>query len=75
MKASVKKVAYDLLSLYAERSKARGHAYSADTAWQNEMEDDFVHVETPDQLTAIDDVKRDMEAPKPMDRLICGDVG
>ena len=75
VKASVKKVAYDLLSLYAERSKARGHAYSADTAWQNEMEDDFVHVETPDQLTAIDDVKRDMEAPKPMDRLICGDVG
>ena len=75
VKASVKKVAFDLLSLYAERSKARGHAYSADTAWQNEMEDDFVHVETPDQLTAIDDVKRDMESPKPMDRLICGDVG
>lgn len=75
VQASVKKVAFDLLSLYAERSKARGHAYSADTAWQNEMEDDFVHVETPGQLTAIDDVKRDMESPKPMDRLICGDVG
>lgn len=74
-KASVKKVAYDLLSLYAERSKARGTAFTPDSPWQQELEDAFAYQETPDQLTAIDDVKKDMEDVKPMDRLICGDVG
>ncbi|MHB8842517.1 MAG: transcription-repair coupling factor [Candidatus Aquicultor sp.] len=73
--ASVKKVAYDLLSLYAERSKARGTAFTPDSPWQKELEDAFVYQETPDQLTAIDEVKKDMEDIKPMDRLICGDVG
>lgn len=74
-KISVKKVAYDLLSLYAERSKARGTAFTPDSPWQQELEDAFVYEETPDQLTAIEDVKHDMEDIKPMDRLICGDVG
>src|SRR5881296_680155 len=52
-----------------------GHAFGADTPWQREMEDAFPFEETRDQLAAVDEVKRDMEAPKPMDRLICGDVG
>lgn len=74
-KASAKKVAYDLLSLYAERSNARGFAFAPDSPWQKELEDSFVYEETPDQLTAVEDVKQDMEITKPMDRLICGDVG
>ncbi|MCL6473142.1 MAG: transcription-repair coupling factor [Firmicutes bacterium] len=74
-KAAAKKVAYDLLSLYAERSNAKGFAFSPDTPWQKELEDSFIYDETPDQLAAVEEVKRDMEAPKPMDRLICGDVG
>ncbi len=52
-----------------------GHAFGPDTPWQRELEDAFPYVETPDQLAAIDEVKRDMERPVPMDRLICGDVG
>jgi len=74
-KASAKKVAYDLLSLYAERAKARGISFSPDSPWQKELEDSFPYEETSDQLVAIDDVKKDMENVKPMDRLICGDVG
>src|SRR3712207_4075726 len=54
---------------------AAGHAFSPDTTWQHELEDAFPHTETPDQVAAIDEVKQDMEAPLPMDRLICGDVG
>ncbi len=74
-KASAKKVAYNLLSLYAERSNAKGFAFTPDSPWQKELEDSFAYDETPDQLTAMEDVKQDMEAPKPMDRLVCGDVG
>ncbi|MCL5291720.1 MAG: transcription-repair coupling factor [Actinobacteria bacterium] len=74
-KASAKKMAYDLLALYAERARASGFAFSADAPWQRELEEAFPFEETPDQLMAIDEVKRDMESERPMDRLICGDVG
>jgi len=74
-RASVKKVAYDLLSLYATRAKAKGVAFSPDSPWLKELEDLFAYEETSDQLSAIEDVKKDMEKTKPMDRLICGDVG
>ncbi len=67
--------ARDLLELYAKRAKAPGHAYMPDTPWQSELEAAFPYIETDDQLRAIDEVKRDMEAPHPMDRLICGDAG
>jgi transcription-repair coupling factor (superfamily II helicase) len=63
------------LKLYAERKVAGGHAFSPDTEWQKEFEEAFQYDETPDQLTAIADIKRDMESPMPMDRLVCGDVG
>ena len=72
---STKKLAVDLLALYAEREMAQGFAHSGDTPWQREMEDVFPFVETPDQEMAIQDVKDDLEAVKPMDRLVCGDVG
>jgi transcription-repair coupling factor (superfamily II helicase) len=68
-------VARDLLNLYARRETAPGQAFSPDTVWQREMESSFAYTETEDQLRAIDEVKRDMERPRPMDRLICGDVG
>ncbi|NDJ61442.1 MAG: transcription-repair coupling factor, partial [Chloroflexi bacterium] len=64
-----------LLKLYAERAHAPGHAFSADTPWQQEMEASFPFVETEDQLRAVRETKADMEKPHPMDRLICGDVG
>ncbi len=70
-----REMARDLLQLYAARERARGHAFAPDTPWQRELEDAFAYEETPDQQKAIDDVKRDMEAPRPMDRLVCGDVG
>ncbi|MDZ4168609.1 MAG: transcription-repair coupling factor [Coriobacteriia bacterium] len=72
---AVRQLAFDLVDLYARRSTVTGHAYGADTPWQFEMEAMFPYVETPDQLAAIADVKSDMESDKPMDRLICGDVG
>ncbi|MEN9748652.1 MAG: hypothetical protein RLZZ603_1344, partial [Actinomycetota bacterium] len=72
---AVRKIAVDLVKLYSARVKAKGHAFGADTAWQREMEDAFPYVETPDQLATIDDIKRDMERPVPMDRLLAGDVG
>ncbi|GBD23534.1 Transcription-repair-coupling factor [bacterium HR29] len=72
---AVATMARDLLELYAKRQLAQGFAYPPDTPWQLEMEAAFPYVETPDQLAAIEDVKRDMESPRPMDRLICGDVG
>lgn len=75
VRASVQELAKDLLDLYAARQVVPGHAFSPDTPWQRELEDAFPYVETPDQLSAIEDVKRDMEAPRPMDRLVCGDVG
>jgi transcription-repair coupling factor (superfamily II helicase) len=74
-KRQVKEIAKDLIALYAARQSAPGHAYGEDTPWQREMEDAFPHTETPDQDAAIRDVKKDLEAPRPMDRLICGDVG
>ena len=68
-------LAADLLEIQAARSTLEGRAFSPDTAWQREFEAAFIYDETPDQLTAIDEVKRDMESRRPMDRLICGDVG
>jgi len=72
---SAEEVAEELLRLYAEREVAKGHAFSPDTPWQHELEASFPYVETEDQLHALVAVKEDMEAPRPMDRLICGDVG
>jgi transcription-repair coupling factor (superfamily II helicase) len=72
---AVKEIAGELIRLYSARMATSGHAFSPDTPWQRELEDAFAYVETPDQLATIDEVKRDMEKPIPMDRLICGDVG
>src|ERR1700759_4935669 len=72
---SVEDMADQLLALYAERKTAQGFAFSSDGNWQREFEDAFDFEETPDQLTAIADIKRDLEKPSPMDRLLCGDVG
>ena len=72
---AVREIAAELIRLYAARMSAPGHAFAADTPWQRELEDAFAYVETPDQLAAIDEVKADMQAPHPMDRVICGDVG
>ncbi|HEY3979344.1 MAG TPA: DEAD/DEAH box helicase, partial [Streptosporangiaceae bacterium] len=72
---AVKDIAAGLIRLYQARMASPGHAFGQDTPWQRELEDAFPYVETPDQLTAIDEVKRDMERSVPMDRLICGDVG
>ena len=68
-------MAEELLKLYAARKLAPGFAFSADSNWQREFEDAFEFSETRDQKTAIADIKRDMESPQPMDRLLCGDVG
>ncbi|MCZ7626490.1 MAG: transcription-repair coupling factor [Candidatus Methylomirabilis sp.] len=75
VKASVREMAQELLALYAARQVIKGHALSPDTPWQREFEAGFPYEETPDQLQAIADVKADMERDRPMDRLICGDVG
>ena len=72
---SVKKMAIGLLELYAEREMEEGYAFSEDTEWQIDFENDFPHELTPDQFKAIEDVKEDMESDTPMDRLLCGDVG
>ena len=72
---AVIRVAEDLLELYARRQSVVGHAFQPDTTWQQDLEASFAYTETDDQLKAIIAVKRDMEAPKPMDRLLCGDVG
>ncbi len=72
---AVRQIAGELIRLYAARMASRGHAFSADTVWQRELEDAFPYNETPDQLSSIDEVKADMENVIPMDRLICGDVG
>ncbi|HZI88125.1 MAG TPA: transcription-repair coupling factor [Pyrinomonadaceae bacterium] len=74
-KRAMRDMADELLRLYAERKLVGGYAFAADTPWQQEFEDGFEYVLTPDQETAIEDVKRDMEEPTPMDRLLCGDVG
>lgn len=75
VKASVQDMAQKLLELYAQREAAQGFVFSPDTVWQKEFEESFPYTETPDQMQAIIDVKRDMEKPRPMDRLIVGDVG
>ncbi len=72
---AVREIAAELVTLYAKRQASRGHAFSPDTPWQTEMEDAFGFTETVDQLTAITEVKSDMEKAVPMDRVVCGDVG
>jgi transcription-repair coupling factor (superfamily II helicase) len=72
---AVREIAAQLIQLYAARQATRGHAFGPDSPWQRELEDAFPWTETPDQLSAIDEVKADMRRPVPMDRLICGDVG
>ncbi|MBN1458533.1 MAG: transcription-repair coupling factor [Armatimonadetes bacterium] len=74
-KKSAQKMAGELIRLYAARHRESGHAFAADTPWQHEMEDGFEYEETRDQMGAISAVKEDMEEAKPMDRLVCGDVG
>jgi transcription-repair coupling factor (superfamily II helicase) len=75
VKEAVQEVAADLLELYARRSIAGGYRFSSDTTWQQELEASFPYIETDDQMRVLVEVKRDMEKPRPMDRLICGDVG
>lgn len=74
-KRNVKALAYDLIKLYAERKAKPGHPYPQDNYLQHELEASFIYEDTPDQLKVTQDVKRDMEKPHPMDRLVCGDVG
>lgn len=74
-KKAVKEIANELIRLYSARMASKGHAFGPDTPWQRELEQAFPYIETPDQLTTIDEVKADMERPIPMDRLISGDVG
>ncbi len=75
VRESVEEIAKELIKIYSQRSALKGFRYPPDTQWQEEFESLFEYEETPDQLTAIEDVKDDMETDKPMDRLICGDVG
>ena len=75
VKSNLREVARELIELYAKRQNMSGFAFSKDTSWQKEFEDDFEYIETDDQLRCIDEIKKDMELPKPMDRLLCGDVG
>lgn len=75
VKKSIEAIAEDLVKLYAVRSTLKGYKYSKDTVWQKQFEDEFPYEETPDQLSAISDIKGDMESDKAMDRLLCGDVG
>jgi len=75
VRAAVREIAQELVVLYQKRVNAPGHAFGPDTPWQQEMEESFPYAETPDQLKAIEDVKADMQAEVPMDRLVCGDVG
>jgi transcription-repair coupling factor (superfamily II helicase) len=74
-RAAVHEVAEELVALYRRRLQVTGHAFPPDTPWQAELESSFPYVETSDQLRAIEEVKADMELPRPMDRLVCGDVG
>ncbi|HBB35634.1 MAG TPA: transcription-repair coupling factor [Cyanobacteria bacterium UBA8803] len=75
VRKSIKKLAVDLLKLYAQRSQKSGYAFPPDSPWQEELEDSFPYQPTPDQLKAVQEVKRDLESDRPMDRLVCGDVG
>ena len=75
VKNNLRQVAEELIELYAKRQKMQGFAFSKDSTWQKEFEDSFPYVETDDQLRCIEEVKKDMENSRPMDRLLCGDVG
>ena len=75
VRRAVREMAFELIQLYAARETAKGHAYGPDSAWDRELAESFPYGETPDQQRAIDEVRADMEAPRPMDRLVCGDVG
>ena len=75
VKSNLREVAQNLIELYAKRKNAKGFAFSKDTPWQTQFENDFPYTETDDQLRCIDEVKKDMEKSLPMDRLLCGDVG
>ena len=75
VRRAVREMAFELVQLYAARETVQGHAFGPDTAWDIELAESFPYTETPDQLRAINEVKADMESPKPMDRLVCGDVG
>ena len=75
VKQAVLEVAQDMLDLYARRNVVEGYAFKPDTTWQKELEDSFPYVETDDQVRALAEIKRDMESTRPMDRLLCGDVG
>jgi len=75
VKESLKEIAGELVKLYAKRQATKGYAFSKDTVWQKQFEDSFPYDETDDQLKCIEEVKQDMEVEKPMDRLLCGDVG
>ena len=75
VKKNLQEIAKDLVELYAKRQKIQGFSFSKDTPWQNQFEDSFPYTETEDQLRCIEEVKKDMEKPFPMDRLLCGDVG
>ena len=74
-KKAAKEMAHELIRLYAQRQRLKGHAFSPDTVWQAEFEDKFGYQETDDQLKSVQEIKFDMEQPVPMDRLLCGDVG
>ncbi|MBP3708569.1 MAG: transcription-repair coupling factor [Clostridia bacterium] len=75
VKNNLREVARELIELYAKRQKVKGHAFSPDNEWQTQFENSFQYAETDDQLRCIEEVKKDMESDKPMDRLLCGDVG
>ena len=75
VKKNLREVAKELIELYAKRQKVQGYAFSKDTPWQTQFENSFPYQETDDQLRCIEEVQKDMEMPKPMDRLLCGDVG
>lgn len=75
VKKSINEIAEDLVKLYATRATLKGYRFSKDTTWQKEFEEEFPFEETPDQITSLEEIKKDMESDKPMDRLLCGDVG
>ena len=75
VRKSINEIAQDLVKLYATRATLKGYKYNKDTEWQRQFEDEFLFEETPDQLTSLEEIKKDMESDKPMDRLLCGDVG
>ena len=75
VKRSINEIAEDLVKLYATRASIKGHKFSKDTQWQRQFEDEFPFEETPDQLSSLEEIKKDMESTKVMDRLLCGDVG